>query len=75
MSLIRKTDVKNHLSARRRTEIHLQPAIQEDATGFPYEEPAGADPSESDSTENPRNLSPFRARKATAIALPKSVRD
>lgn len=75
MSLIRKSDVKNHLSARHRTEIHLQPPIQADATGFSHEETAGADPSENDSTENPRNPSPFRARKAAAIALPKSVRD
>lgn len=73
MSLIKKTDVKNHLSARHRTEIHLQPAIQADATGFPYEEPAGADASENDSTENPLNPSPFRGGKAVAIVPPKSV--
>ena len=74
MSLIKKTDVKNHLSARHRTEIHLQPAIQADAIGFPYEDPAGADPIENDSTENPLSPSPSHGRKAT-IVPPKSVQD
>lgn len=40
MSIIKKTDVKNHLSARHRTEIHLEPAIHADATGFPHDEEA-----------------------------------
>lgn len=35
MSLIKKSDVKNHLSPRHRTQIHLcQPESQPDATGF-----------------------------------------
>lgn len=35
MSLVKKSDVKNHLSPRHRTQIHLcQPASQPDATGF-----------------------------------------
>jgi len=35
MSLIRQSDVKNHLSPRFRTKIHLcQPESQPDATGF-----------------------------------------
>src|SRR6476620_7463164 len=38
MSLFKKADVKNHLSARHRTEIHLQPESQADATGFPHED-------------------------------------
>lgn len=38
MSLIKKADVKNHLSAWHRTEIHLQPEIQADAIGFPNED-------------------------------------
>ena len=73
MSLIKKTDVKNHLSVRHRSEIHLQPAIQADATGFPYDERTGADPSESDSAENPLSPSP-RGRKA-AIMPPKGIQD
>ena len=39
MSLIKKSDVKNHLSAHHRTEIHLtHPQSQSDATGFAHEE-------------------------------------
>lgn len=43
MSIIKKTDVKNHLSARHRTEIHLEPAIHADATGFPHDEEVDAE--------------------------------
>ena len=75
MSLIKKTDVKNHLSARHRTEIHLQPAIQADSTGFPYEEPAGLGPGENDSPENPLSSSLSRGLEAAEIVPPKSVRD
>ena len=40
MSLIKKSDVKNHLSPRFRTKIHLcQPESQPDATGFSVAEP------------------------------------
>ncbi len=35
MSLVKKSDVKNHLTIRYRTQIHLcEPASQPDATGF-----------------------------------------
>ena len=35
MSLIKQSDVKNHLSPRYRTKIHLcQPVSQPDATGY-----------------------------------------
>lgn len=35
MSVIKKSDVKNHLSRRNRTGIHLyRPEVQPDATGF-----------------------------------------
>ena len=73
MSLIKKTDVKNHLSPRHRTEIHLEPAIQADSTGFPYEEASG--PSENNSNESPLSPSPSGGWKAAAIVPPKSVRD
>lgn len=40
MSLIKKSDVKNHLSSRYRTQIHLcQPESQPDATAFSVAEP------------------------------------
>lgn len=61
MSLTKKTDVKNHLSARHRREIHLEPAIQADATGFPHDEGAVEGPRENDEPEH------------TAIVPPKSV--
>ena len=40
MSLIKKSDVKNHLSPRYRTKIHLCPPVsQPDATGYSVAEP------------------------------------
>lgn len=40
MSLIKKSDVKNHLSARFRKQVHLdQLASQPDSTGFSQDEP------------------------------------
>ena len=43
MSLIKKSDVKNHLSARHQNRIHIAPVSQPDATGFSgtHEAPAG----------------------------------
>jgi hypothetical protein len=34
MTFIKKSDVKNHLSARQHSHIHLAPVSQPDATGF-----------------------------------------
>jgi hypothetical protein len=73
MSLIRKTD--NNLSSRHRTEIHLVPESEADATGFPYEEPAGAEPEANHSMENVRHLSSSSGRKTAAAVPPKSARD
>lgn len=40
MSLIKQSDVKNHLSSHHRTQIHLQPPVsQPDATGLSSAEP------------------------------------
>lgn len=75
MSIIKKTDVKNHLSARHRTEIHLQPAIQADATSFPHEEPACADPGENNSREDSVGPSTAWARKPIEIVPPRSTQD
>jgi hypothetical protein len=75
MSFTKNTDVKNHLSARHRTEIHLQPAVRAEATGFKHEESAGPDPSENDSIENPLSPSPSSGQKIAAIVPPKSVQD
>ena len=44
MSLVKKSDVKNHLSPHYQKEIHLdQPLSEPDATGFSVEEPARTD--------------------------------
>ena len=51
MSIIKKTDVKNHLSARHRTEIHLEPDIHADAKGFPHDEEAEAEQRKNDDIE------------------------
>ena len=75
MSLIKKTDVKNHLSARNRTEIHLEPSIQADATGFAHEDPAAADTSENDSIGNPLSPSPSSEREPGGTVPPKSVQN
>jgi hypothetical protein len=51
MSLIRQSDVKNHLSPRFRTKIHLcQPESQPDATGFSAAEPGAIETTPSDFT-------------------------
>lgn len=49
MSLIKQSDVKNHLSARFRKAIHLdRPVSEPDATGFSQDEAGAskADPSD-----------------------------
>ena len=66
MSLVKKSDVKNHLSAHHRTEIHLtRPESQSDPTGFPHEEVAADDPNVSDPVENPV-ISPTPSKPETA---------
>ena len=53
MSLTKKSDVKNHLSARHRREIHLyRPVSQPDATGFSLAEQGTIEPVLSDFTED-----------------------
>ena len=57
MSLIKKADVKNHLSARHRSEIHLaRPETKSDATCFAHEDSSSEDPKVTDSVENPPNI-------------------
>ncbi|MGA3035142.1 MAG: hypothetical protein ABSD70_17785 [Terracidiphilus sp.] len=76
MSIIKESDVKNHLSPQFHTKIHLcQPETQPDATGFSSEEPATADAMENDSVKNPPNLASTGGRKPIALVTPKSVKD
>lgn len=42
MSLIKRSDVKNHLSTRRKTLMPFRPVSQPDATGNPEGEPRDA---------------------------------
>jgi hypothetical protein len=45
MSLIKKSDLKNHLSTRTgATVLPIQPAIHSDATGYSEDDPIGAAP-------------------------------
>jgi hypothetical protein len=75
MSLMKQGDVKNHLSARHRTEIHVaRPESQSDPTGFPHEEPSGAEPEGKDSPKNPLNIPTPIAPNTTPIVTSKSVK-
>jgi hypothetical protein len=58
VSLIEKSDVKNHLSTHNRNGIHLQHrASQPDATGFSGEQAGPADSNQSSTVEDTRNRS------------------
>jgi hypothetical protein len=75
MSLIKQADVKNHLSARHRTEIHLaRPEGNSDATGIPPEELSGRTPKVNDSVEIPLNIPPPSEPDTTPIVTSKSVK-
>jgi hypothetical protein len=66
MRLITKSDVKHHLSAHHRTEIHLaRPESQSDATGFAHEEVPGEDPTVGEPAENPV-ITPTPSKPETA---------
>ncbi len=53
MSIIKQSDVKDHLSPRFRTEIHLcDPVSQPDATGYSVAEPVAIKASASSFTED-----------------------
>lgn len=75
MSLIKKSDVKNHLSAHHRTEIHLtHPQSQSDATGFAHEEAAGEDPKVADPVETPLDIPTTRQPEPAPIIAYKSAK-
>lgn len=71
MSLIKKSDVKNHLSARRRSKIHLHPQSPTGATGPAREEEAGADPK----LVRPLNIGSSGGHQVVSIVMPKSIQD
>lgn len=73
MSNIEKSDVKNQLSPRFSTEIHLcQPVSRPDATGMPDEE--SDDRRDKVSIQNPLKSSSTGGRKLFAVANPESVK-
>jgi hypothetical protein len=66
VSLIKKSDVKNHLSPRHRTQIHLcPPESQPDATGFSAVESGTDQPDASDSA---KDLDAERSSSGSALA-------
>jgi hypothetical protein len=77
MSDISKSDVKNGLSPRFHTKIHLcEPNSRPDATAFSNEEPSVAAPKANGSMANPPNhLSSASGRSPIAIVAPKSVQN
>jgi hypothetical protein len=88
MSFIKQGDVKNHLSHRTRSQIHLiQPASQPDATGFSGVESGLAEPTAGNPVKGALKQSPtaeFEAlrnslgsdsRNVVPSATFKSVRD
>jgi hypothetical protein len=73
MSPSEKSDVKNHLSARHRTEIHLAPrASQPDAGGILDQEFANADSKKVGSVHTPVSVATPIAAKDNSAILSKS---
>ena len=69
MSLVKKSDVKNHLSPRFRTKIHLNlPESQPDATGF-----SGAEPNAVKA--NPSNFAEDFVAEHSSLAIPVAAAD
>ena len=75
MSFSKQSDVKKHLSARHRTEIHLTyPESQADATGFAHEEATSTDTEVKDSVETPLDIPTPSDPEAISKVISKSVR-
>ncbi len=76
MSLIKKADVKNHLSARHRSGIHLaRPEGQSEATGVAHEDSTSGTPKVNDAAENSLNTPTPIAPDTTAKVTSKSVKE
>ena len=74
MSLIKKADVKNHLSARHRSGIHLAPpAGQPDVAERAHEDSTSEHPMVSDSVQNPPNIPAAGDAETTPPVASKSV--
>ena len=71
MSLIKKSDVKNHLSARRRSRMHPQQQSPIGASSLTHEESAGTDPK----LVRPLDIESSSPRQSVLIVMPKSIQD
>lgn len=59
MSLVKKSDVKNHLSSHHKRAIHLNPPVsQPDATGFSEEESPRTDLDKEEQIQQPTSTGP-----------------
>ncbi len=75
MSLIKKADVKNHLSARHRTEIHVaRPNSESDAISLAHEATTSEDRGLNESVATPRNIPAAGHAEAIAAVTSKSVK-
>ena len=76
MSLIKKADVKNHLSARHRSGIHLtRPEGQSNATGAIHEDATSGTPKATDSAPNLLKVATPSAPDAGSKVTSKSVKE
>ena len=75
MSFNKQSDVKKHLSAHHRTQIHLAyPESQADATGFAHEEATSTDTEVNGSVETPLDIPTPNDPATTSTGTAKSVR-
>ena len=75
MSLIKKSDVKNHLSLRHRSKIHLQEESPADAASVLSQESAMADPKGSDPLANKLGGASSSEPQSLPIATPGNTQD
>ena len=75
MSLIKKSDVKNHLSARRRSRMHPQPQRPADAPGAVHEELAGVAREGIAPLEGHVNIGSRRGQQSVPIEMPKRIQN
>jgi hypothetical protein len=68
MSLMKRADVKNHLSARHRTEIHVAPSGKADASGLPRD--TGDDPKVTNSVESSSRIPDPGASTTAPTVMP-----
>ena len=73
MSLMKKSDVKNHLSARRRSRMHPQVQSPSGATEATHEEPAGVASEGIAPLEGHVDVETPRVQRSVPILMPKRI--